>query len=77
MIRFFHGFYSDSNCIMLSFNRSMQLVSIFKIMSKSACLSHQGYVSSARFTSALLIVPSQAAVSIKSDSPGTYGAAIG
>jgi hypothetical protein len=40
---------------------------MFKILFKSACSSHQGRVSSARFTSALPIVPSQVVVSTKSD----------
>jgi hypothetical protein len=45
----------------------MQLASVFKILSKYACSSHQGRVSSARLTSALPIFRSQAVVSVKSD----------
>jgi hypothetical protein len=45
----------------------MQLMSMFKILYKPACSSHQGRVSSARFTSAWSIAPSQAAVLVKSD----------
>jgi hypothetical protein len=67
MARLVRDSYIDSVCMLLSFNRSMQLESISEILFESSCSSHQGCVSSARFTSASPIVPSQVAVSVKSD----------
>jgi hypothetical protein len=67
MFRLFCDFYIDTSCMLLTLNRYMQLVLMFQILFTCACLSHQGHISSARFTSTLPIVPSQVVVLVKFD----------